>query len=123
VFTLSESFDDECKAEEEDVEFPEAGEDSAEALEPPEEALDLVAHLIEGPVILPQVDAIGFWRDIGIIPRLGTGCLVLAPSYTRSINMGKPPGIAPISASIAFGSITRTTGRYSTRPKGIDHAI
>jgi hypothetical protein len=40
VFTLAKGFDDEGEveeAEEEDIEFLEAGEDSAEALEPPEE--------------------------------------------------------------------------------------
>ena len=50
MFTLSESFDDEREveeAEEEDVEFLEAREDSSEALESSEEALYLVALLIE----------------------------------------------------------------------------
>ena len=49
VFTLTESFDDEGEGEEaevEDIELFEPGEDSAEAFESSEQALDLVAFLV-----------------------------------------------------------------------------
>jgi hypothetical protein len=62
VFTLSESFDDESEVEEADeqyVEFLEAGEDSTEALEPAEQSFDLVTFLVEGAVVFPGFDAIG----------------------------------------------------------------
>lgn len=62
MFTLTQCFDDEGEveeAEEEDIEFLEAGEDSAEALEPAEELLDLVALLVEGAVVFPRIDAVG----------------------------------------------------------------
>ena len=66
MFTLSESFDDECEVEEADeehVELLEAGEDSAEALEPAEQPLDLVALLVKGTVVLLGLDAIGLRRN------------------------------------------------------------
>ncbi len=45
------------------IEFLEAGEDSAEAFESPEEPLDLVAFFVEGAVVLPRLDAVGLWRN------------------------------------------------------------
>src|SRR5258708_3569881 len=51
------------KAEEEDIEFLEAGEDSAEALESPEEPLNFIALLVESAVVLPGLDAVGLWRN------------------------------------------------------------
>ena len=53
MFTLAKRFDDEGEveeAEEEDIEFLEAGEDSAEAFESPEEWLDLVRAISCGAV-------------------------------------------------------------------------
>jgi hypothetical protein len=55
VFTLSEGFADKSEVEEADeehVELLEAGEDSAEALQPSEQPFDLVAFLVEGAVVL-----------------------------------------------------------------------
>jgi hypothetical protein len=49
-------FDDEGEveeAEEKDIEFLEAREDSAEAFESPEEPLDFVALLVESAVVFP----------------------------------------------------------------------
>ena len=66
MFTLAKRFDDEGEveeAEEEDIEFLEAGEDSAEAFESPEESLDFVAFFVEGAVIFPRLDAVGLWRN------------------------------------------------------------
>ena len=66
MLTLSEGFDDQGegeKAEEEDIEFFEAGEDAAEALEPPEEPLDLIALAVHGFVVLPGLKAIAFGRN------------------------------------------------------------
>ena len=66
MFTLTESFDDEGEgeeAEEEDIELFEPGEDSAEAFESSEQALDLVAFLVEGAVVFPGFDAIGLRRN------------------------------------------------------------
>ena len=66
MFALSQRFDDEGEveeSEEEDIEFLEAGEDSTEAFEPPEEPLDLVALFVKGAVELPWLDAIGLWRN------------------------------------------------------------
>jgi hypothetical protein len=59
VFTLSESFDDECEVEEAEVEYVGFLEAREEALESAEEALDFVALIVESPVVLPWVDAIG----------------------------------------------------------------
>ena len=66
MLTLSKGFDDEGEveeAEEEDIEFLEAGEDSAEAFEPPEEPLDFVALFVESAVVFPGLDAVGLWRN------------------------------------------------------------
>src|ERR1700730_18925567 len=66
MFTLAKCFDDEGEveeAEEEDIEFLEAGEDSAEAFESPEEPLDFVALLVESAVVFPGLDAVGLWWD------------------------------------------------------------
>ena len=62
MFTLTQRFDDEGEveeAEEEDIEFLEAGEDSAKAFEPSEEPLDLVALFVECAVVLPRFNAVG----------------------------------------------------------------
>ena len=61
MFTLTKRFDDEGEveeAEEEDIEFLEAGEDSTEALESSEEPLYLVARLVKGAIIFPRLDAV-----------------------------------------------------------------
>ena len=83
MFTLTQRFDDEGEVEEskeEDIEFLEAGEDSAESFESPEEPLDLVAFFVKGAVVLPWFDAIGLWRNDRVMPRLSTSCLVSSPS-------------------------------------------
>jgi Mechanosensitive ion channel len=58
VLALSECFDDEGEgeeAEEGDVEFLEAGEDAAVAFHAAEEAVDLVAFLVESAVAVPGI--------------------------------------------------------------------
>jgi hypothetical protein len=51
------------EAKEGDIEFLEAGEDSAEAFESPEEPLDF-ALLVESTIVFPRLDAIGrLWRN------------------------------------------------------------
>jgi hypothetical protein len=80
VFALAKRFDDEGEveeAEEVDIEFLEAGKDSAEAFESPEEPLDFVALLVESAVVFPGLD---FGGTTGIIPELSTSCLVSSPS-------------------------------------------
>ena len=64
MFTLAKRFDNEGEveeAEEEDIEFLEAGEDSAEAFESPEESLNFVALLVASAVVFPGLDAVGLW--------------------------------------------------------------
>ena len=83
MFTLAKGFNDEGEveeAEEKNIEFLEAGEDSAEAFEPPEEPLDLVALLVESAIVFPWIDAVGLGWNHGIMPRLSTNCLVSSPS-------------------------------------------
>jgi hypothetical protein len=83
LFALAKGFDDEGEveeAEEEDIEFLEAREDSAEAFESPEKPLDFVALLVESEVVFPGLDAVGLWRTTGIMPKLSTSCLVASPS-------------------------------------------
>jgi hypothetical protein len=66
VFTLAKGFDDEGEveeAEEEHVEFLEAGEEAAEALAPAEEPFDLVAFPVEDAVVLPRFDAVRSRRN------------------------------------------------------------
>lgn len=66
MFTLTQCFDDEGEgeeAEEEDIEFLESGEDSAEALQPSEPPLDLIALLVKRTVVLPRLDAVGLGRN------------------------------------------------------------
>ena len=66
MFTLAKRFDDEGEveeAEEEDIEFLEAGKDSAEAFESSEEPLDFIALLVESAVVFPGLDAVGLWRN------------------------------------------------------------
>src|ERR1017187_6714629 len=68
MFTLTQCFDDEGEgeeAEEEDIEFLESGEDSAEALQPSEQPLDLIALLVKRTVVLPRLDAVGLGRNDG----------------------------------------------------------
>ena len=61
------------EAEEDEVELVVAGSDPTEALEPAEEALDLVAAAIKGAVVgLGRVAAIGR-RDDGAIAQLPNG--------------------------------------------------
>ena len=81
----AESFDDEGereKAEEESVEFLEAREDAAETFEPAEEPFDLVAFLVNGVIVIPGMQPVGFGRDrtTGIIPRSSTSWRVSLPS-------------------------------------------
>ncbi len=45
------------KAEEHDVQFVEAGENTAEALESAKESLDFIAAAIQSPVIFPGLQA------------------------------------------------------------------
>src|ERR1035437_590192 len=66
VHTNPESFDDECEGEEgeeDDIEFLEAGEDAAEAFQSPEEAIDLIALLVKGTIVLPGMQPVGLGRD------------------------------------------------------------
>jgi hypothetical protein len=67
VFTLTQCFDDEGEgeeAEEEDIEFLESGEDSAEALQSSKQPLDLIALLVKRTIVLPRLDAVGLgWND------------------------------------------------------------
>ena len=68
MFTLSECFDDKGernKAEKYYVEFLKAGEYSPIAFEASEEPFDLVTLFVKSAVILPGIDAIGFWRHHG----------------------------------------------------------
>jgi hypothetical protein len=51
------------KSEEDAVEFLEPGEDAAVTFETAEEALDFIALFVEGSVITPGINAIGFGRD------------------------------------------------------------
>jgi hypothetical protein len=55
------------KSEKHYVEFFETRENSAKAFEAAEEAFDLVATAIQGPVVFPGVDTILFRRDDGDI--------------------------------------------------------
>ena len=83
MFTLTQCFDNEGEveaAEEEDIEFLEAGEDSAEALESAEETLDLVALLVEGAKYSRGSMRLDLGGTTGIMPRLSTSCLVSSPS-------------------------------------------
>ena len=83
MFTLAKGFDDEGEveeAEEEDIEFLEAREDSAEAFESPEEPLDFVALLVESAVVFPGSMRLDFGGTTGIMPKLSTSCLVSSPS-------------------------------------------
>jgi hypothetical protein len=61
VLTLTEGLDDQGEveeSEENDIEFIEAGEDSAEAFESAEESLDHVALAVQGLVVLPRLQAV-----------------------------------------------------------------
>ena len=76
-------FDDQGEvdeADEHDIEFLEAGEDAAEAFEPAEQALDLVAPLVQRAVVLPGLDSVGLGRNTGMKPRSSASCRVSSPS-------------------------------------------
>ena len=65
MFTLTESLDDENEmneAREHDIEFFKAGKDAAEAFQTAEEAFDFMAFLVEGFVVFPRGNPVGFWR-------------------------------------------------------------
>jgi len=62
VFTLAKRCEVE-ETEEEDIEFLEAGEDSAEAFESLEEPLDFVALLLESAVVFQGLDTVRLWRN------------------------------------------------------------
>jgi hypothetical protein len=94
-----------AKSEEKDIEFFEAGEDSAEAFESSEEPLDFVALLVEGAVVFSGFDAVGLWRNgrdhaqaehelLGLVTLVGAiqqqrqafrsdGVVVDAPAFTQ----------------------------------------
>jgi hypothetical protein len=83
VFTLAKRFDDEGEVEEpeeEDIEFLEAGENSAEAFESPEEPLDFVALFCRERSYSQGSMRLDFGGTTGIMPRLNTSCLVSSPS-------------------------------------------
>jgi hypothetical protein len=68
VLTLSEGIGDKRemnRAKEHYVELFKAGKDAAEAFEPPEEALDFIASLVESAVVFPGFDPIRFGWDDG----------------------------------------------------------
>jgi hypothetical protein len=116
VFTLAESFDDECEveeAEEEDIEFLEAGEDSTEAFESSEQAFDLVALLVESAVVLPRFDAVGLGRndrDHAQAEHQLSGFLALVGAvhqHWQAFRHGPQFG----QQGAAFGRIVRVAGR------------
>jgi hypothetical protein len=63
VLTLAKGLDDKGEGEEEHVEFLEAGEEAAEAFQPGEEPLDLIALLVESMVVRPWLDGVGLWGN------------------------------------------------------------
>jgi len=66
VLTLTEGLDDQGEveeSEEDDIEFVEAREDAAEAFEPAEEPLDLVALAVQGLIVEPGMQAIAARGD------------------------------------------------------------
>ena len=66
MFTLSKSIDDQCEIDEcekDDVEFVEAGEDTAEAFESAEEPFYLIASAIHGFVVLPGIQSVALGRN------------------------------------------------------------
>ncbi len=105
MFTLAKRFDDEGEveeAEEEDIEFLEAGEDSAKAFESPEEPLDFIALLVEGAVVFPGLDAVGLWRndrDHAQAEHQLPG--FVTPRRRDPSATAEPSGIGPSSASRA----------------------
>jgi hypothetical protein len=83
VFTLAKRFDAEGEveeAEEEDIEFLEAREDSAEAFESPEEPLDFIALFVESAVVSHGSMRLDFGGTTEIMPKLSTSCLVSSSS-------------------------------------------
>ncbi len=73
VLALTHPIDDECEqdeSEEDGVEFLEAREDSAEALQTTKQPFDFVAPLVHLPVVLPWVDTRTQRRHHGFIPQL-----------------------------------------------------
>ena len=70
MLTLSQGLDNQREVEEReenDVEFVEAREDAAKALEPLEETFDLIAFAVQSFVILPGIQAIAFGPNHGDI--------------------------------------------------------
>ena len=68
MLTLSERFDHKGEgeeAEEDDIEFFEAGEGSTESFESTEEPLDFIALFIESAVVFSRLDAVGLGMDAG----------------------------------------------------------
>jgi hypothetical protein len=66
VLTLTEGLDDQGEveeSEEDDIEFIETGEDAAEAFEPAEEPLDLVALAVQSLIVEPRMQAIVAGRN------------------------------------------------------------
>jgi hypothetical protein len=66
VLTLPECFDDKSETEEREeyaIQFLEAGKDAPVTFEAAKQTLDFIALLIEGSVIAPGVNTIGFGRD------------------------------------------------------------
>ena len=66
MLTLSKGFDDKDeidKAEEDDVELLKSGEDATEAFQSAKEPFYFVALLVQFAIILPGIEAIGFWRN------------------------------------------------------------
>jgi len=64
------------EAKEHYVELFEAGKDPAETFEPPEQALDFVALLVQRAVIVPGSIRLDLGGTTGIMPKSSTSCRV-----------------------------------------------
>ena len=88
LLTLAQCLDDEREAQkchEHDVELVEATEDSAKALEPAEQPLDLVAPTIPGFAVRPGLDAVDSGGTTGMKPSSSASWRVSLPSYALSM--------------------------------------
>ena len=115
MLTLSQRLDDEREddeAEEHDVELLEAGEDAPEALEAPEEPLDLVAPLVHLPVVLPGVDSVALGRHHGVEAevqgQLACGVVLVGLVHDQRRGAGGPVQLAHELA--ALRGVVRVAG-------------
>ena len=91
-----------------DIEFVEAGEDAAEAFEPPEERLDLIVFAVDGLVVPPWFQAVALGRRHGNKAKSKASCRTVGDPY---LLYPHPPSKIPFAYVLLAVSIYILPGK------------